>query len=241
MRAPLSDSACSFDAQSRAAVHLTFTGRARQRTAMRKVLVTVFIIGSLASAAAWSPRDAISAVCVAWDGPIAWRGSPVATEAPKALPEENVPEGRGRGLVQMLSGAVLLFLIGGMSFLRTGWLAAVSFVYRDLLVPDDEEDEQPFTGRQLRDIFEEEVVLPDALPNPEPSPDQDFLDRLHAWNRRNLARGKIWIEWLQEEVAVLGIEEYDPEPIPYCKRSPYYEGPGFEVPLSDIDSDSDAD
>ena len=39
----------------------------------------------------------------------------------------------------------------------------------------------------------------------------------------------------------MGIEEYDPEPIPYCKRSPYYEGPGFEVPLSDLDSDSDAD
>ena len=164
-----------------------------------------------------------------------------APEESKVFSEESVPAGRGRGLVQMLSGAVLLFLIGGMSFLRAGWLAAVSFVYRDLLVPDDEEDEQPFTGRQLRDIFEEEVVLPDALPNPEPSPDQDFLDRLHAWNRRNLARGKIWIEWLQEEVAVLGIEEYDPEPIPYCKRSPYYEGPGFEVPLSELDADSDAD
>ena len=207
---------------------------------MRKVLVTVFIIGSLASAAAWSSRDANSAVCVARESPTAWRGSPVAAEESNALPEEDA-EGRGRGLVQMLSGAVLLFLIGGMSFLRAGWLAAVSFVYRDLLVPDDEEDEQPFTGRQLRDIFEEEVVLPDALPNPEPSPDQDFLDRLHAWNRRNLARGKIWIEWLQEEVAVLGIEEYDPEPIPYCKRSPYYEGPGFEVPLSELDADSDAD
>ena len=208
---------------------------------MRKVLVTVFIIGSLASARAWSSRDANSAVCVAWEGPTAWRGSNVAADA-KVLPEEHiVAEGRGRGLVQMLSGAVLLFLIGGMPFLQAGWLSAVSFVYRDLLVPDDEEDEQPFTGRQLRDIFEEEVVLPDALPNPEPSPDQDFLDRLHAWNRRNLARGKIWIEWLQEEVAVLGIEEYDPEPIPYCKRSPYYEGPGFEVPLSDLDPDSDAD
>ena len=39
----------------------------------------------------------------------------------------------------------------------------------------------------------------------------------------------------------MGIEEYDPAPIPYCKRSPYYEGPGFEVPLSDLDSDSDSD
>ena len=208
---------------------------------MRKLVISLGGIGSLASAHAWSSRDANSAVCVAWEAPTAWRGSPAATEAPKALPEENVPEGRGRGLVQMLSGAVLLFLIGGMPFLLAARSSCLSFVYRDLLVPDDEEDEQPFTGRQLRDIFEEEVVLPDALPNPEPSPDQDFLDRLHAWNRRNLARGKIWIEWLQEEVAVLGVEEYDPAPIPYCKRSPYYEGPGFEVPLSDIDSDSDSD
>ena len=37
------------------------------------------------------------------------------------------------------------------------------------------------------------------------------------------------------------MEEYDPAPIPYCKRSPCYEGPGFEVPLSDPDSDSDSD
>ena len=208
---------------------------------MRKVLVTVFNVGSLASAAAWSPRDAISAVCVAWERPWVLWGSPAAAEAPKALPEENVSEGRGRGVVQMLSGAVLWFLICAVPSMRAASNTYFSFLYRDLLVPDDEEDEQPFTGRQLRDIFEEEVFLPDALPNPEPSPDQDFLDRLHAWNRRNLARGKIWVEWLQEEVAVLGIEEYDPAPIPYCKRSPYYEGPGFEVPLSDLDSDSDAD
>ena len=84
---------------------------------------------------------------------------------PKALPEENVAEGRGRGLVQMLSGAVLLFLIGGMPF-NAGRLAFTyfSFVYRDLLVPDDEEDEQPLTARQLNDIFEQEVALPDRLP-----------------------------------------------------------------------------
>ena len=208
---------------------------------MRKAVFLLLATGSLASTHAWSLRDIKSAVRVACEWPSAWTGSLAAAEAPKALPEEHVPEGRGRGLVQMLSGAVLLFLIGGMPFLQAGWRAGVSFVYRDLLVPDDEEDEQPFTGRQLRDIFEQEVALPDPLPNPEPSPDQDFLDRLHAWNRRNLARGKIWIEWLQEEVAVLGIEEYDPAPIPYCKRSPLYEGPGFEVPLSDIDSDSDSD
>ena len=174
-------------------------------------------------------------------------GSPAAAEAPKALPEENVPEGRGRGLVQMLSGAVLLFLIGGMPFLQAGWRAGVSFVYRDLLVPDDEEDAQLLTTvdaveRQLKAIFEQEVALPDRLPDPEPScSDADFVDQFRARNRRDLARGKIWIEWLQEEVAVLGIEEYDPAPIPYCKRSPLYEGPGFEVPLSDIDSDSDSD
>ena len=165
-----------------------------------------------------------------------------APEAPKAIPGENGAEGRGRGLVQMLSGAVLLFLIGGMPFLRAGWLAAVSFVYRDLLVPDGEEDEQPLTPRQLRVIFEQEVALPDRLPDPEPScSDADFVDQFRAQNRRDLARNKIRVEWFLEECAVLGIEEYDPEPIPYCQRSPYYEGPGFEVPLSDLDSDSDSD
>ena len=154
-----------------------------------------------------------------------------APEESKVISEESVPADRGRGVVQMLSGAVLWFLIGAVPSMRAASHTYFSYLYRDLLVPEDEEDEQPFTGRQLRDIFEQEVVLPDPLPNPEPSPDAVFLDRLHAWNRRNLARGKIWVEWLQEEVAVLGIEEYDPEPIPYCKRSPYYEGPGFEVPL----------
>ena len=150
---------------------------------MRKVLVTVFIIGSLASARAWSSRDAISAVCVAWEGPTAWRGSPVAAEAKvlrgtlrggKRLSERRSRRSRkasrrGRGLVQMLSGAVLLFLIGGMPFLQAGWLAAVSFVYRDLLVPDGEEDAQPLTARQLKDIFEQEVALPDRLPNQSPA------------------------------------------------------------------------
>ena len=164
-----------------------------------------------------------------------------APEESKVFSEESVPAGRGRGLVQMLSGAVLLFLIGGMPFLRAGWLAAVSFVYRDLLVPDGEEDEQPLTARQLGVIFEQEVALPDRLPEPEPGFDQDSMDRLHAWNRRTITRQKIWIEWLGEQLAVLGVEEYDPAPIPYCQRSPCYEGPGFEVPLSDLDSDSDSD
>ena len=208
---------------------------------MRKVLVTVFIVGSLASAAAWSPRDAISAVCVAWERPWVLRGGPAAAEAPKALPEENVPEGRGRGLVQMLSGAVLLFLIGGMPFMVTAMHTGLSFVHRDLYFPDGEEDAQPLTARQLKDIFEQEVALPDRLPEPEPGFDQDSMDRLHAWNRRTIARQKIWIEWLGEQLAVLGVEEYDPAPIPYCQRSPCYEGPGFEVPLSDLDSDSDSD
>ena len=215
---------------------------------MRKVLVTVFSIGSLASAAPWSSRDANSAVCVAWEGPTAWRDSPVAAEEAYALPEEDAA-GRDRRVVQMLSGAVLLFLIGGMPFVRAASRAGGSFVYRDLLVPDDEEDAQLLTTvdaveRQLKAIFEQEVALPDALPDPEPSTDADFnvfMDRLHARNRRTIARQKIWIEWLQEQLAVLGVEEYDPAPIPYCKRSPLYEGPGFEVPLSDIDSDSDSD
>ena len=209
---------------------------------MRKLVIVLWAIGSAASAAALSSRAITSAVRVAWEGP-GTRGCPAAAAEAKVFPEEKVEvaEGRGRGLVQMLSGVVLLFLIGGMSFLRAGWLAAVSFVYRDLLVPDGEEDEQPFTGRQLKDIFEQEVAPPGPLPNPEPSPDAVFMDRLHARNRRTIARQKIWIEWLQEQLAVLGVEEYDPAPIPYCKRSPCYEGPGFEVQLSDIDPDSDAD
>ena len=236
---------------------------------MRKVLVTVFIVGSLASAATWSSRDANSAVCVAWERPWVLWGSPSAAEesepllvenvvgagrdrgvermlsgAPeesKVFSEENVPEGRGRGLVQMLSGAILLFLIGGMPFILTALHTVSSFVYRDLFVPDGEEDEQPLTARQLKDIFEQEVALPERLPEPEPGFDQESMDRLHAWNRRTIARQKIWIEWLGEQLAVLGVEEYDPAPIPYCKRSPCYEGPGFEVPLSDLDSDSDSD
>ena len=205
---------------------------------MRKVLVSLLTINAGNSAAAWSPRDAHSALRVAWEGP-GTRGCPAVAADAKALPEENAAE--GRGLVQMVSGAVLLFLIGGMPFLQAGWLSAVSFVYRDLLVPDDEEDAQPLTARQLKDIFEQEVALPDRLPEPEPGFDQDSMDRLHAWNRRTITRQKIWIEWLGEQLAVLGVEEYDPAPIPYCQRSPCYEGPGFEVPLSDLDSDSDSD
>ena len=197
---------------------------------MRKVLLTVFSIGSLAPAAAWSPRDAISAVCVAREGPTAWRGSPAAAEAPKAIPGENgVAAGRDRSVEMMLSGA-LLFLIGGRAAMLTGW----SFLYRALRVPDVEEDEP------LDVILEPDFVLPDPLPDPEPSPDADFVDRRSAMIRRDTARHKIYTDWLREETAAItGI--YDPAPIPYCKRSPYYEGPGFEVRLSDLDSDSDAD
>ena len=82
---------------------------------MRKVLVTVFSIGSLASAAPWSSRDANSAVCVAGEGPTAWRGSPAAEEAPKALPEEVA---EGRGVEMMLSGALLAVIsfVGVLGF-----------------------------------------------------------------------------------------------------------------------------
>ena len=236
---------------------------------MRKLVIWLWIIGSLASAHAWSSRDANSAVCVAWESPGVLWGSPTAAEesepllvenvvgagrdrgvermlsgAPeesKVFSEESVPAGRGRGLVQMLSGAVLLFLIGGMPVMRAGMVRFRSFWAGDLFVADGEEDEQPITESQLIGIFEQEVALPDRLPEPEPGFDQDSMDRLHAWNRRTIARQKIWIEWLGEQLAVLGVEEYDPAPIPYCQRSPCYEGPGFEVPLSDIDSDSDSD
>ena len=212
---------------------------------MRKVLVQAWTIGSLASAHAWSSRDANSAVCAAWEGPTAWRDSPAAAEELKAIPEDNVAfaEGRGRGVVQMLSGAVLLFLIGGTPFVGAVMVRVRISLARDILVPDEEEDEQPLTERvaRLNAIFEQEVAPPDPLPEPEFSPAADFVDRLLARNRREQTRQKIWIEWLGEQLAVLGVEEYDPAPIPYCKRSPCYEGPGFEVPLSDIDPDSDAD
>ena len=160
-------------------------------------------------------------------------GSPAAAEAPKALPEENVSEGRGRGVVQMLSGAVLWFLIGAVSSMRAASHTYFSFLYRDLLVPEEEEPEP------LDDLLEPDFVLPD--PVPVLSPDADWMDRQSAFVRRDTARRAIYIEWLQEELAVMRMEEYDPEPIPYCQRSPYYEGPGFEVPLSDLDSDSDSD
>ncbi len=159
---------------------------------MRKVLVTVFVIGSLASAATWSSRDANSAVCVAWEGPTAWRGSPAAAEAPKALPEENVSEGRGRGVVQMLSGAVLWFLIGAVSSMRAASHTYFSFLYRDLLVPELEPE-------PLDDLLEPDFVLPD--PVPALGPGADFVDHRTALIRRDTARRKIYTEWLREETA----------------------------------------
>ena len=48
-----------------------------------------------------------------------------APEESKVFSEESVPAGRGRGLVQMLSGAVLLFLIGGVSSCGPAWYGFV--------------------------------------------------------------------------------------------------------------------
>ena len=76
---------------------------------MRKLVISLLTINAAASAAAWSPRDVKSALRVVWEGPRT-RGCPAAASDAKALPEENAAE--GRGLVQMVSGAVLLFLIG---------------------------------------------------------------------------------------------------------------------------------
>ena len=199
---------------------------------MRKVLVLLLTINAAASAAPWSSRDVKSALRVAWEWPSTWRGSPVAADESNALPEEDA-EGRGRGVVQMLSGAVLWFLIGAVSSMRAASHTYFSFLYRDLLVPEEEEPEP------LEDLLEPDFVLPDPVPIL--GPDADWMDRQSAFVRRDTARRAIYIEWLQEQLAVMRMEEYDPEPIPYCQRSPYYEGPGFEVPLSDLDSDSDAD
>ena len=82
---------------------------------MRKALVLLLTINSVFTAAAWSPRDVKSAICVAWAWPTAWRDSPVAAGA-KVLPEENVAE--GRGVEMMLSGALLAVIsfVGVLGF-----------------------------------------------------------------------------------------------------------------------------
>ena len=126
---------------------------------MRKVLVTVFITGSLASAAAWSPRDAISAVCVAREGPTAWRGSPAAAEAPKAIPGENgVAAGRDRSVEMMLSGAVLCVILGA----RLAWAilyAGTTIIYHVLGYPDGEEDDDVEPDEDDEDDEDEEAIL----------------------------------------------------------------------------------
>ena len=93
----------------------------------------------------------------------------------------------------MLFGAVLLFLIGGMPFLQDRLAFGGSFVYRDLLVPDDANDggRNHLRGGNSKLIFEPSVPAR-SLPNLEPSPDQD-LSGPSYWNRRNLAL-PIWIE-----------------------------------------------
>ena len=83
---------------------------------MRKLVISLLTINAAASAATWSSRDAKSAIFVAWEGPTAWRGSPVAAEESNALPEEDAA-GRDRRVVQMLSGA-LLFVILGLPVMR---------------------------------------------------------------------------------------------------------------------------
>ena len=164
---------------------------------MQKVLVTVFITGSLASAAAWSPRDAIAAVCVAREGPTAWKGSPVAADESYALPEEDA-EGRDRRVVQMLSGAVLLFILGG----RLAWAAI--YANRDLYFPDGEEDDDVEPDEDDEDEDDEAIL-------------NAFVDFLDA-NRHHMVPRR-----------------YGPEPFS-CDWVP-----SNDAPLSDIDSDSDAD
>ena len=134
---------------------------------MRKVLVTVFILGSLTSAHYWSSRDANSAVCVVREGPIAWKGSPVAAEESNALPEEDAA-GRDRRVVQMLSGA-LLFVILGLPVMRDALSFCASnvssFPYPGEV--DDEDDEDHAVWRtgvyehrpsELREVREWEPV-----------------------------------------------------------------------------------
>ena len=169
---------------------------------MRKLVVSLCAAGSAASAAAWSPRDLKSAVRVAWELPIAWRGSPPAAETPKAIPGENVSEGRGRGVVQMLSGAVLLFILGE----RLAWAAI--YADRDLYFPDGEEDDdvEPDEDDEEDDEDEDDEAILNA-----------FVDFLEA-NRHHMVPRR-----------------HGPEPFS-CDWVP-----SNDAPLSDIDSDSDAD
>ena len=134
---------------------------------MRKVVVSVLISGSLASAGTWSSRDANSAVCVAREGPTAWRGSPVAAEESNALPEEDAA-GRDRRVVQMLSGA-LFFVILGLPVVRDALSFCASNVssFSYTGEEDDEDDEDHAVWRtgvyehrpsELREVREWEPV-----------------------------------------------------------------------------------
>jgi len=163
---------------------------------MRKLVISLCAAGSAASAAAWSPRDHKSAVRVAWEWPTAWRGSPAAAEAPKAIPGENVSEGRGRGVVQMLSGAALLFILGGRL------ARAAIYADRDLYFPDGEEDDDVEPDEDDEDEDDEAIL-------------NAFVDFLDA--NRHMFPGS-----------------YDLAPS--CNWVP-----SSDVPLSEIDSDSDSD
>ena len=134
---------------------------------MRKLIIFLWATGSAASAATWSSRDAKSAIFVAWEGPTAWRGSPVAAEESNALPEEDAA-GRDRRVVQMLSGA-LLFVILGLPVMRDALSFCASnvssFPYPGEV--DDEDDEDHAVWRtgvyehrpsELREVHEWEPV-----------------------------------------------------------------------------------
>ena len=164
---------------------------------MRKLVISLCAAGSAASAAAWSPRDHKSAVRVAWEWPTAWRGSPAAAEAPKAIPGENgVAAGRDRSVEMMLSGAVLCVILGA----RLAWAilyAGTTIIYHVLGYPDGEEADD------VEPDEDDEAILNAFV---------DFLDaNRHMFPRRyDLAPSCNWV-------------------------------PSSDVPLSEIDSDSDSD
>ena len=163
---------------------------------MRRLVIWLWTIRSAASAAAWSSRDPKSALRVACKWPGASMSSPAAVDEVKALPGENVSEGRGRGLVQMLSGAVLLFILGG----RFAWAA----IYAGFEISDGEEDDDVEPDEPNEDEDEDDEAILNAF--------VDFLDaNRHMFPRSyDLAPSCNWV-------------------------------PSSDVPLSEIDSDSDSD
>ena len=108
---------------------------------MRKLVISLLTINAAASAAPWSARDAISAVCVAWERPWVLWGSPTAAEESEPLLVENVVgAGRDRSVEMMLSGAVLCVILGA----RLAWAilyAGTTIIYHVLGYPDGEEDD----------------------------------------------------------------------------------------------------